>query len=228
MRCWQNDKDSPVFNSRNFPDETKTIFLSPAPHHLAERSEREHIFLPSAPILNSAFSKALERAFNLKAPKPNVDNSEKDEFLANKNDDVGPRILAAEDNDINRVVLESQLAQLGYTPVIVEDGAKAYEAWKLDDFDLILTDCQMPIVDGFELTRKIREDEEKDVLGRIPIIAITANAVRGEGERCLLAGMDAYLNKPITLAALKVTLGQYYKKAGHTSAEQNQARFKTE
>jgi signal transduction histidine kinase/CheY-like chemotaxis protein len=225
---WQNDKASPVFNSRNFPDETKTIFLSPAPHHLAERSEREHIFLPSAPILNSAFSKALERAFNLKAPKPNVDNSEKDEFLANKSDDVGPRILAAEDNDINRVVLESQLAQLGYTPVIVEDGAKAYEAWKLDDFDLILTDCQMPIVDGFELTRKIRDDEEKDGQGRIPIIAITANAVRGEGERCLLAGMDAYMTKPTTLAALKVTLGQHYKKADHTSTEQSEARFKTE
>jgi len=131
-------------------------------------------------------------------------------MLADKTGNIGPRILAAEDNGINRVVLESQLAQLGYATVIVEDGAKAYEAWKLGDFDLILTDCQMPIVDGFELTRKIREDEANNGLSSIPIIAITANAVRGEGERCLSAGMDAYLTKPTTLSELKVTLGKHF------------------
>ncbi|WP_439143575.1 ATP-binding protein [Planktotalea sp.] len=214
---WQNDTATDGSNTWNFSDNTNVIFLSSAHHQLANHSQQEHIVLPSAPILNSALINALERAFNIKAPAPDIGQSNETALLSDKKDSDAPRILAAEDNGINRVVLESQLAQLGYAPIIVEDGAKAYEAWKLGEFDLILTDCQMPIVDGFELTRKIREDEAKDGLNSIPIIAITANAVRGEGERCVAAGMDAYLTKPTTLAELKSTLGKHVKNAGVTS-----------
>ncbi|MBK7403598.1 MAG: response regulator [Phycisphaerales bacterium] len=109
----------------------------------------------------------------------------------------GLRVLVAEDNPVNQVVVRELLAQFGAIPTIVENGALAVEAVKAGAPDAVLMDCEMPRMDGFEATRRIREWEETTGAPRLPIIALTANAVQGDRERCLSAGMDDYLAKPI-------------------------------
>ncbi len=110
--------------------------------------------------------------------------------------DVGAlRILAAEDQSINQQVLRAFLTGAGHEVTLVEDGALALAAIQQSDFDIVLMDIQMPNMDGFEATRAIRA--LSDPLGAIPIIALTANAMAGDKERCLESGMDGYVSKPI-------------------------------
>lgn len=112
------------------------------------------------------------------------------------------RILVAEDNEINQIVIKRQIEQLGYSSKIVENGREGIREWLLSDFDLVLTDCHMPEMDGFELAREIRKVEATRGKAATPIIAITANALRGEAERCIAMGMDGYLSKPVKLDEL--------------------------
>ena len=103
-----------------------------------------------------------------------------------------PRILMAEDNQINQKVGKLILQRAGFNIDLVSDGVEALEAHKAKAYDVILMDCQMPTMDGFEASRQIRSlDQQQPV-----IIAVTANALVGERERCLNAGMDDYLSKP--------------------------------
>ncbi|UJP06227.1 MAG: ATP-binding protein [Nitrosomonas sp.] len=119
----------------------------------------------------------------------------------------GKLILVAEDNDINQKVIRQQLALLGYAADIASDGCEALQRWQSGDYALLLTDLHMPEMDGFELVRSIRASENEQQ--HIPIIALTANALKGERERCLDAGMDDYLSKPVQLEDLRSTLGKY-------------------
>ena len=121
---------------------------------------------------------------------------------------AGRLILLAEDQPTNQQVLVRQLNLLGYAAEVMDDGEMALAAWHDNDYALLLTDCHMPNMDGFELTRSIRSEEEGGDR-RQPIIAVTANALQGEAERCLAAGMDDYLSKPVDLVALKRTLGKW-------------------
>lgn len=118
------------------------------------------------------------------------------------------RILVVEDNEINRIVLSKQLDMLGFSHELALNGAEGLSRWQSGRFDLILTDCHMPVLDGFELTAKIRDTENVRNLSKIPIIAITANAMEGEAERCISAGMDGYLAKPIELNSLRQKLAE--------------------
>ncbi|WP_020406443.1 PAS domain S-box protein [Hahella ganghwensis] len=125
----------------------------------------------------------------------------------------GSLILVAEDQPINREVLEKQLGKLGYACVMVANGRQALNEWQQGRFALLLTDCHMPELDGFELTSKIRHQESlNSQLGRTPIVAITANALVGEADHCLAAGMDDYLSKPVDLKKLKLTLAKWIKR----------------
>ena len=124
-------------------------------------------------------------------------------------DQVSKRVLVAEDNEINRAVIERQLALLGCEVTIVRDGAECLEAWRRGNYEVILTDCQMPVMDGFELTRAIRQAEADQGLSHMPIIAVTANALEGEADRCHAEGMDGYVSKPVTIAALEQALRQH-------------------
>ena len=123
-------------------------------------------------------------------------------------DIVKGMILVAEDNTINQLVIQRQLGQFGYEADMASDGAEALDAYRKGDYGLLLTDCHMPEMDGFELTQAIRELEKGDGT-RIPIIAITANALQGEAGRCIAAGMDDFLTKPVELDKLGMTLEKW-------------------
>jgi two-component system, sensor histidine kinase and response regulator len=121
------------------------------------------------------------------------------------------RVLLAEDNRVNRMVATEILRIAGVECVAVPDGAQAVEAVKKGGWSLILMDCQMPVMDGFEAVREIRKLETQGPAGpgcppRLPIVALTAHAVKGDEARCLAAGMDAYVSKPIDPVVLIETV----------------------
>jgi CheY-like chemotaxis protein len=113
-------------------------------------------------------------------------------------------ILLAEDNPVNQKVACRILEQLGYRVDVAADGQAAFSAWESSRYQLILMDCQMPVMDGYETTKKIRDNERPGE--RIPIIALTAHAMKGADNECLGAGMDDYLAKPIDKEQLQNTL----------------------
>ncbi|KAA3619935.1 MAG: response regulator [Calditrichaeota bacterium] len=118
------------------------------------------------------------------------------------------KILLAEDNIINQKVAIKILQKLGHQVHCVADGKKAVEAVALHHFDLVLMDCQMPEMDGYEATRSIRKNENST---QLPIVALTANAMKGDREKCLEAGMDDYLSKPIDPKKLETVLQRWVK-----------------
>lgn len=127
-------------------------------------------------------------------------------------------ILVAEDNPINQSVISSQLEALGFDSTLVSDGVQALEAWKRREHLLLLTDLHMPNMDGYTLAREIRRIENSSE--HMPIIAYTANAVKGERDRCLNCGMDDYLTKPIALKDLEEKV-QLWAEEARLAIEQN-------
>jgi CheY-like chemotaxis protein len=123
---------------------------------------------------------------------------------------VRARILVCEDNPMNRKVLVAMLAKLGHDPVVVDDGLAAWELLTKETFDLVLTDVEMPGIDGMELTRRIRAREAQSggAAKRVPVIGATAHVGEDERRRLLTAGMDAHLGKPFTLADLSTLLAK--------------------
>lgn len=119
--------------------------------------------------------------------------------LAETEAKVDLRILLAEDNVVNQKVAVRLFQRLGYRIDVVANGREVVEALSRIRYDVVFMDCQMPEMDGFEATHVIREREQSD---RVPIIAMTANAMQGDRERCLEAGMDDYISKPISVDAL--------------------------
>jgi signal transduction histidine kinase/DNA-binding response OmpR family regulator len=134
------------------------------------------------------------------------------------------RVLVAEDNLVNRNVLVHMLTRLGCTPDAVGSGRAAIAAAASEDYDLVLMDVQMPEIDGFEATREIRRREAGT--GRhLPIVAVTAHALEGDQQRCLDAGMDAYLTKPVRIEELARQLEQLPGDAGPEAAPFDPARL---
>jgi signal transduction histidine kinase/ActR/RegA family two-component response regulator len=119
------------------------------------------------------------------------------------------RILLAEDNVINQKVAQSILSKLNCKSDIVANGLEAVRALELINYDLVLMDCQMPEMDGFEATAVIRDPKSKVLNHKVPVIAMTANAMKGDHEACLEAGMDDYLSKPVRKEELAETLEKW-------------------
>jgi light-regulated signal transduction histidine kinase (bacteriophytochrome)/FixJ family two-component response regulator/HPt (histidine-containing phosphotransfer) domain-containing protein len=126
------------------------------------------------------------------------------------------RILVAEDNGTNREVTLAQLRRLGYTSRAVTNGAQAIEALRQESYDLVLMDCEMPVMDGFEATRALRASMQP----AIPIIALTADSMQTDRDRCLSAGMNDYLSKPTDLGQLADVIARWLPAS---AAETNQA-----
>ena len=143
-----------------------------------------------------------------------------DSELAVKDDEaaVGGRILVVEDNAVNQMIAVEFLKRSGFECRVADDGQKGLEALAAEPYDLVLMDCQMPEMDGFEATRSIREGEASGQTfctsgGRLPVIALTANAIKGDREKCLEAGMDDYLTKPLHGKTLVSTVNRYLSEA---------------
>ena len=109
----------------------------------------------------------------------------------------GARVLVVDDNVVNRAVIVGMLEAYECVASEAADGGEAVRRAAESDFDLVFMDCQMPVLDGFEATAEIRRQEEATGRRRVPIVALTASALKGERERCLAAGMDDYLSKPV-------------------------------
>ncbi|MDG6347351.1 ATP-binding protein [Luteimonas sp. 8-5] len=130
---------------------------------------------------------------------PSVEEAERERSL----------VLLVDDHPTNRTVIARQLALAGFASEPAEDGEAALEAWRSGRYALLLSDVHMPRMDGYALARRIREEEAARGLPRTPIVALTASALKGEAERCLGAGMDDYLAKPVSITALATTLGRW-------------------
>jgi signal transduction histidine kinase/FixJ family two-component response regulator len=144
-----------------------------------------------------------------KAPTPSRDEALRQHRL----------ILVAEDNEINQKVIRQQLDLLGYAADVATTGREAFKRFQSGNYALLLTDLHMPEMDGYDLTLQIRVAEGGRA--RMPIIALTANALRGESERCLAVGMDDYLSKPAPLAALAAALEKWLPAANPTETSRD-------
>jgi len=124
------------------------------------------------------------------------------------------RILLAEDNDLNRVLAQHILEVHGFAVQTVENGEKAIKKVRQQPFDLILMDCQMPLVDGLEATRQIRKMETEAGRSKTPIVALSGYTVEEAREKCLAAGMDDYLPKPFSASELKKMITKWIPSSG--------------
>ncbi len=153
----------------------------------AGRIDAEAVGVPSAPLRN-----------RFRPPAP--------ETAAAK----GALILVAEDNETNRLVISKVLTRLGYAAELVENGKLALEALRPDRHGMVITDCHMPVMDGYAFARAVRGQEGgDDGQRRVPIVALTADAVAGTVRKCLEAGMDDYLAKPIDVALLDAAVRKW-------------------
>jgi CheY-like chemotaxis protein len=121
----------------------------------------------------------------------------------------GLRVLVVEDNDINRRFAEALLKKIGCAFCAAGNGREALEALEKQAYDIVLMDCMMPEMDGYEATRRLRQHEARTGLPRVPVIALTAGASSGDIDKCRAAGMDDYLSKPYSVEALRSKIARW-------------------
>jgi PAS domain S-box-containing protein len=158
-----------------------------------------NVTVESVPDKGSVFTVTVRLKRALEAPMPETQESSVATAPAE-----GVRVLAVDDYEVNLEVLAGQFEILGIPLDVANGGIEALTLWRRGNYALVLSDIHMPDMDGFELTREIRAEEALKLGGRrTPIVALTANALKGEADRCLAAGMDGYLSKPLTLDRLR-------------------------
>jgi len=126
------------------------------------------------------------------------------------NETLVGHVLLVEDNPVNQIVATKMLEKAGLTFEVANNGEQAMQRLSAEhNFDLVLMDCQMPVMDGYEAAQALRKKEQENALDRLPVIAMTANAMEGDKEKCFAAGMDDYVSKPVNQQALKETLARW-------------------
>ncbi|MEP2716775.1 ATP-binding protein [Pseudophaeobacter sp.] len=217
----QEDSDEPPSTwfrdrIRNELGDLNVLEFSPNEAALLGRARPCWAMVQTGPILPSDFWEALEGLAGRRHQENRGQGLGPADALSGQGNAEKPacRILVAEDNEINRAVLSSQLALLGCEVTMTRDGAECLAAWSTGTYDVVLADCQMPVMDGFELTRAIRRAEAEKGLRHTPIVAVTANALQSEVSKCLSAGMDDFISKPVTIAGLEAVIRQQLPGAG--------------
>jgi len=171
----------------------------------------------SKPITREKLCRALAHSFHLKPAEMEL-SERADSAQAITSD--GRNILLVEDNAVNQMVARGMLTRLGYHVTSVSNGKEALGILDDKPFDLILMDCLMPVLDGYETTRLWRE-KEKEQGGHVPIVAMTASVVEGEQQRCLSTGMDDYLSKPVNIDELSAKMRRWL--GGDTAADESRS-----
>jgi PAS domain S-box-containing protein len=186
--CQDEASDAPAHETR--------ILARPLLHHDLIRG----VAVASGRLRAADSGDSVERRFTPRFKAPSVEEAAQS----------GQLVLIAEDNETNRDVMQAQLRLLGYASEVAEDGLVALNMWHSGRYSLLLTDCNMPNMDGFDLTSSIRQIEVARAAGRrLPIVAVTANAMQGEAMRCRERGMDDYLSKPLRLNELGPMLAKW-------------------
>jgi PAS domain S-box-containing protein len=194
-------------------DKTPLILLASPAAKLAESDGQLFAARVSKPVRLAQFLNALQQTTSTDQPKVRAEVSAPKAATPPQS----LRILLTEDNTINQKVAEQQLKRLGYQIDIANDGLEAIEAASQKEYDVILMDVQMPRLDGLEATRRIRRELPADRQPRI--IAMTAYAMRGDRERCLEAGMDDYITKPVRAEELGRILANAYARTSAHAAD---------
>ncbi|PMN88188.1 ATP-binding protein [Enterovibrio norvegicus] len=173
------------------------------------RYEGKDVFaIYASPMKLSMLLSGLRICIGLESPDyPVVDTSGREAFIERVSEHRGT-VLVAEDNITNQTVIEKQLTYLGYKVVMTADGQDALRAYRQQPFTLVITDCHMPNMDGYELTRSIRVIQ-KERNEFVPIIALTANALVGEAERCIETGMNDFIAKPVEMDVIQKVLNKW-------------------
>ncbi len=169
-------------------------------------------YLNAAPLCKSSFMTSVMVAAGLHRPKQLKKATSLNNFLnVDKARAENKLVLLAEDNVLNQQVLTDQLHLLGYGVEVAENGEEGLAMWKKNHYPIILTDLHMPKMSGYDMVKAIREEAEKcdDIKAQPYIVAVTANALKGEKERCIATGMNDYITKPIELNVLEATLGKW-------------------
>ncbi|MGI9335132.1 MAG: response regulator, partial [Gammaproteobacteria bacterium] len=194
---------------------------SDAPH--APREADGDVFnVDRNPVRRAAFAQAVAAATWRESPELDVtvpeDNwPERPAPSIAEAATLGELILLAEDNDTNRKLLVRQLNQIGYAVEAVENGKQALALWREGRHGLLLTDCQMPEMDGYMLAEAIRAEEPSRSGTRLPIIAATASAQHDDAKRCFAAGMDDYVTKPLDMKALRGVLKRWLPRSAEST-----------
>ena len=179
-------------------------------HHWPEEVKRNFDQCLRKPLRQSVLRHTLQKVL-FEDKQHNAQTADQKEALSTPANQptpsTGKKVLVVEDNAVNQMVAVKLLQKFGYEAVVAHNGQEGVDAFKDSDFDLILMDCQMPVMDGYEATDKIRSFNERGQ--QIPIIGLTANAMEGDREKCLSAGMSDYLSKPINIEKLKETLNHW-------------------
>ena len=202
-----------VFKSHAIFADTKYVFMHPYWRRGARLDGPDIVTLDALPLRRPSLLTAVAVAAGRASPetKPDEERLESSKVKAptvEEAEQLGQLILVAEDNLTNQDVILRQLNMLGYAADVADDGKQALEAWQKKKYAILLTDCHMPEMDGYQLTGEIRALED-ELDNRFPIVAITANALQGEADRCLEAGMDDYLSKPLEMSKLKQALKKW-------------------
>jgi signal transduction histidine kinase/DNA-binding NarL/FixJ family response regulator len=165
------------------------------------------VAVESTPGRGSRFTVTLRLDVAEAAPRP-APVAPRPEAMA-PNPDGAARILVVDDHPTNLEVMGAQLGLLGIAAAAAADGQQGLALWRRERFETVLLDIHMPVMDGFALARAIRAEEQREGLPRTTLIAVTANALKGEAERCYAAGMDGFLAKPVSLDGLSRVLGRF-------------------